>query len=129
MSPARAGDVPWQPVTGLPEVPHRCRGTLLDLQFPGKDLDYQHAAIRGPDEQANPAPSRPRPRTDLFSAWVQNETDWVRFGRGEDLSTYYRERNANGNSIPAAASVVRAWRSSCAADMARCLPSRSQPPQ
>ncbi|NLF17778.1 MAG: hypothetical protein GX595_11045 [Lentisphaerae bacterium] len=35
-------------VTGLPEVPHRCRGTLLDLQFPGKDLDYQHAAIRLP---------------------------------------------------------------------------------
>ncbi|MCD2191229.1 hypothetical protein LN037_29250 [Actinomycetospora sp. SF1] len=33
---------------------------------------------------------------------MQNETDWVRFGRGEDLSTYYRERNANGNSISAA---------------------------
>lgn len=35
-------------VTTLPEVPHRCRGTLLDVHFPGKDLDYHHATVRLP---------------------------------------------------------------------------------
>lgn len=81
---------------------YRAAWGWLDGERDEQGTSYRHAAIRGPDEQADPPPTRPRPRTDLYSAWVQNEIDWVRLGRGDDLSTYYRQRNANGTTVSAA---------------------------